>query len=61
MTKKQATDILARLTAGGTLSNVDFENMGYGFEMFLKYGQLRREFANKFHARIRPQLEKIAA
>jgi hypothetical protein len=61
LTKKQATDILSRLGAGGTLSNVDFENMGFGFEAFLKYGQLRREFADKFHERISPRLKEIAA
>jgi hypothetical protein len=61
MTKAQATDLVARLDAGKTLSNKDFERMGFGFEAFLKYGQFTPKYAGMVHDRVRAVAEKIAA
>jgi len=61
MTKAQAADLVARLDAGKTLSNKDFERMGFGFEAFLKYGQLPPVSAGMVHAKVRAVAVEIAA
>ena len=60
-TMKQLTQaakdrILATIAADGSLSTKDFEDLGYSFEAFLRYGTLSPERTKRAHAALRTQL-----
>ena len=59
-TPAQAADILARLDTTGPTTE-DFERMGYTFEHFLGYAQLKGKYLEMAHDRLRPALEAKAA
>ncbi len=48
--------ILAKLDKGESLSTADFDSLGYPFELFLRYGQMKPVAQKKAHDALRKQL-----
>lgn len=48
--------ILGKLDSGESLSNVDFRDLGYSFDHFLRYGQCSPEQTTKAHTALRTML-----
>lgn len=53
------TRILTKLDTGEALSNVDFDDLGYGFEAFLRYGSISDSHRARADKALRTQLETL--